>query len=235
MTNPPDAHRKSVIHPIECFQEGWQLIRDQYWLLLGISVVGILIGSVVPLGILMGPMMCGIYLCYLARMRGEPIEFGTLFRGFDYFVQSLIATLIYLGAVMVILIPLMFLLFFFMFAVIMAANEAPDSASVVMVLVLYAAWFGVIMVVSMVAAVFFTFAYPLIVDRKLDGIHALKLSVRAGWDNLGGMLGLLFLGFLLSFVGMLACYVGAFFIMPIYFGAIAVAYRKVFPELQDLA
>ena len=235
MTNPSDAHRKSAIHPVECFQEGWQLVRDQYWLLLGISVVGILIGSVVPLGILMGPLMCGIYICYLAKMRGEPIDFGTLFRGFDYFVQSLIATLIYLGVVLVVLIPLMLLFFFFMFAVIMASNDAPDGVSVVLILVMYAAWFGVIMVVSMVAGVFFSFAYPLIVDRKVDGIQALKMSVRAGWDNLGGMLGLLIIGFALSFVGMLACYVGAFFITPIYFGAIAVAYRKVFPEMQDLA
>ena len=49
-----------VIRPIECMKEGWDLIKDQYWLILGITTVGMLIGSFIPLGIGIGAMFCGI-------------------------------------------------------------------------------------------------------------------------------------------------------------------------------
>ncbi|HUS09425.1 MAG TPA: hypothetical protein VMZ30_03080, partial [Pyrinomonadaceae bacterium] len=53
---------RNAVQPIECIKSGWDLIKSQYWLFVGMTVVGVIIGSVVPLGILMGPMMCGIYL-----------------------------------------------------------------------------------------------------------------------------------------------------------------------------
>ena len=52
--------KRNAVEPIECIKAGFELIKSQYWLFMGISVVGMIIGSVVPLGILMGPMMCGI-------------------------------------------------------------------------------------------------------------------------------------------------------------------------------
>ena len=91
------------IRPFDCLSGSKQLMGEQYWLFLGISVIGILIASFVPLGILMGPMMCGIYYCYFRRMRGEAVEFGMLFKGFDYFVESLIATLILVGVMMAVM------------------------------------------------------------------------------------------------------------------------------------
>ena len=57
------------------------MVRPQYWLMVAVVLVGILIGSFAPMGILLGPMMCGIYLCLLGLMRGERIEFGLLFKG----------------------------------------------------------------------------------------------------------------------------------------------------------
>ena len=35
----------------------------------------LLIGGAVPI-VLIGPMMCGLYLCLFAQMRGQPVEFG---------------------------------------------------------------------------------------------------------------------------------------------------------------
>src|SRR6185436_7088939 len=61
--------------------------------------------SVAPLGILMGPMLCGVYLCLFARMRGERIGFDLLFRGFEHFVPSLIATLIQMVPMMLVIVP----------------------------------------------------------------------------------------------------------------------------------
>src|SRR4051812_15369261 len=94
MTQNLPTFNRNVVQPMECLKAGWALVKEQYWLFVGIMAVGILIAGVVPMGILMGPMMCGIYLVLLQHMRGRPIEFGMLFKGFDYFVESLIATLL---------------------------------------------------------------------------------------------------------------------------------------------
>ena len=56
----------------------------------------------------------------------------------------------------------------------------------------------------------------------------MKLSMKAAFANFWGLLGLMLLSGLMSFVGVLFCYVGAFLVMPIGFGAIAVAYEQVF-------
>jgi len=89
----------------------------------------------------------------------------------------------------------------------------------------------VMMVVSLAIHLLFVFAYPLIVDRKLSGWDAIKLSARASMKNFGGMLGLILLNFLLGLLGVLACYVGVFFVMPISFAGYAAAYRRIFPDL----
>src|SRR5207253_1143717 len=92
--NPDHSEfRRGVIAPLECIKEGWALIKDQYWLFFGISIVGMLVGGVVPV-VLLGPMMVGIFLCLQQRQRNQPVEFGTLFKGFEQFVQGLVVAVL---------------------------------------------------------------------------------------------------------------------------------------------
>src|SRR5256886_17497275 len=86
------------------YQGRLALIKDQYWLFLGISLVGILIGGAVPI-VLLGPMMVGIFLCLLQRQRGEPVEFGTLFKGFEQFVPGLVVAAFKMIPIFIILVP----------------------------------------------------------------------------------------------------------------------------------
>jgi uncharacterized membrane protein len=79
-----------------------------------------------------------------------------------------------------------------------------------------------------VIGVIFIFAYPLIIERKLSGVEAVKLSMKAALANFWGLLGLLLLNALLGLVGALFCYVGAFLVLPLSFAATACAYRQVF-------
>src|SRR5678816_1664037 len=72
-----------VVQPMACLRGGYDLVRSQYWLFVGMALVAIIVGSVVPFGILMGPMMCGLYLAMFRKHRGESVEFGILFKGFD--------------------------------------------------------------------------------------------------------------------------------------------------------
>jgi len=225
--------RRGVVAPVECIKEGWALIKDQYWLFLGISLVGILIAGVVPI-VLLGPMMIGIFLCLLQKQRGEPVEFGTLFNGFEQFVPGLVVAALKMIPIFIILVP------YYIFLVAMMATSMPhgrnpspeDSQAFVLSFFGFEiVFFVVIMVVSMLIEIFFMFTFPLIADRKLSGLDAVKLSFRAGKANLGGIIGLILLNGLLGFVGVLCCIIGVYFYLPIAFASQVVAYRRVFPDL----
>lgn len=228
--------QKVKIDPIGCYKQAFKLVEGKYWLLMGISVAGMLIGGAVPI-VLIGPFTCGVYLCFLEQYRGGDFEFGDLFRGFDYFVPSLIVSLILFGVAMLIIMP--GCLIAFALVLVSTASAAADGgqagASAIaglgpVVFVLLLLFF---LVLAMVACTFFMFAFPLIVDRKLDGTAAVAQSARAVAKNFGGVFGLTLINTLLGIVGAMACYVGSFFLIPISFAAMTIAYRKVFPEIGD--
>lgn len=221
--------RRVPIRPVDCLRQAVDLLREQYWLFVGICAVGILIGSAVPLGILMGPMMCGIYLCYFTRLRGERVTFELLFKGFDYFLESLIATLILVGAMVVIVVPLYLLFFVGFFALVASAGQGGEEEVLIGFFGLFGLLYLLILVLALLVGTFFAFVYPLIVDRGLRAVPALKTSFRAVMANLGGMLGLVFLSSVISLLAACCCYLPVFFVLPITFGATTLAYRKVFP------
>ena len=230
--NPnPIEFRSGVIAPVECIKEGWQLIKDQYWLFLGLTLVAMLVGGAVPV-VIIGPMMIGLYMCLLAKMRGEPVEFGMLFKGFDYFTQGLVAAAI--QTVPVILVLAVGQVIFVAFMMIIMPTQRGEAMPPVFFvgLVFYVL---IAIIASLAVHSLFLFAYPLIADRNLPGLDAIKLSYRAALQNLGGIIGLLLLVTGLGILGVFACYVGAFLVMPISFASYAVAYRRVFPESGPLA
>ena len=230
--NPnPTEFKTGVIAPIECLKEGWATIKDRYWLFLGITLVGIIVGGAVPI-VLVGPMMCGLYMCLFAKMRGEPVEFSQLFKGFDYFVPALVAAAI--QTVPVIIIIVIADIFFLAFTYLVLPNSPGEGPPVIF-------WVGLVLfmlfaaIVSIIIHTLFLFSYPLVVDRRLSGMEAIKTSYRAALKNLGGILGLIMLMFLLAILGVLACYVGLLFFLPVSFAAYAAAYRRVFPDIGILS
>lgn len=226
---PEIPFRRNVVEPVECIKGGWELIKNQYWLFVGMTLVAVLIGSAVPI-ILIGPMMCGLNLAFFKTRRGEPVEFGTLFKGFDYFGQSLIAALLHALPILVVVIPAY--VFFYISMIVSIAAQGndpnPNPAPFLGVLAVFGLFWLVVMIVIIVISIGFLFAYPLIVDRKLKAIDAIKLSFRAGLSNFWRLLGMMLLTGLMTTVGVLACYVGAFLVMPLSYAAIAKAYEQVF-------
>ena len=227
-TTPEVPFNRGVISPVECLSEGFNLIKDQYWLFLGICAVAMIIGQAVPLGILMGPMMCGIYLCFFSKRRGLPFEFGTLFKGFDYFGQSIVASLLHFVPVVAIIIPAYVIGYVGMFGMIAALGaDSSGIASILLFIVLIFFWLVVILLL-IVVAIGFSFAYPLIVDRGMQGFDAVKVSFRGAFANFWGLLGMAVLSALLSVVGVFLCYVGVLFVFPITLSAVAIAYERIF-------
>lgn len=216
--------RTGAINPIECIIESWNLIKQDYWLFLGICLLGIVGGSFAPLGILIGPMMCGVYYCYLSRMSGKEVSLNLLMKGFDHFLQSFIATMVQILPVFLIMIPIDLVLFFTVFS---QMRHKSDPTFIFLPLI---GTIVVSVVISMLLGILFIFAFPLIVDKGLSGIDAVKLSVRAVLANFGGIFSLLLLCGMITSVGILACYIGTILVLPVTFGAYAIAYRKIFPQ-----
>lgn len=224
--------RRGVISPLECIKEGWALIKDQYWLFFGISIVGMLVGGAFAI-VLMGPMMVGVFLCLQQRQRNQPVEFGTVFKGFELFVQGLVVTVLKFIPMLVLLVPY----YIFLFGVMMTMqhrqiNSHEDASQLMFSMFGFELVFAAIMVaVSMVTEIFFMLAYPLVADKRISGLDAVKLSFRAARANLGGIVGLILLNGLFTFLGILCCIVGMYFYLPIAFASHAVAYRRIFPDM----
>lgn len=219
--------RTGVIRPVECVKQGWEMIKDQYWLIFAITLVGFLIASVVPLGILFGPMICGIFFCFLQKADTRTTSFEGLFKGFEYFLPSFIATLFVLVPAIIFGIAAYVPLVMMQISMMNKRNPNPEEIFT---------YFGIFTVAMLFLGLFLgaihallMFAYPLIVERKLSGLEAAKLSARAVIKNLGGIGGLIAAHIGMIFVGYLLCFVGVYLMLPIMIASIVVAYRQVFP------
>jgi len=202
--------------------------EDQYWLFVGMSAVAIILGSLVPFGILFGPMMCGIYIALFQRRRDLTVEFGALFKGFDFFGESIVATLIHYVPIVIIIIPFYIVLYGGLFLIMPRQGGEPDPSTLFGFFAVLIVFGLIMMVLIVLLSVVFTFSYPLIIDRKMSGLDAVKLSAKAALANFWPLLGLLLLNGLIGFAGVLLCYVGVFLALPVTFAAIAVAYKQVF-------
>ena len=212
--------------PIDRLMKAKDMLGEQYWLFLGIAFVAMLIGAAVPFGILMGPMMCGMYMCYRQRMNGQQTKFDLLFKGFDHFVPSLIATLIMVGISLVIFVPLYVIMMVVIFGGAAAGGGSDEAMMAMLPIILL---LDLVMVVaSFLIYVPFVFVYPLIVDRKLNGLDAVKLSAKAAFQNIWSVLAIVLVNGLLSIVGACLCYIPAILLMPLTFGSIFQLYRDVF-------
>jgi uncharacterized membrane protein len=228
MTTPEIPFNRKVVDPVACIKAGWELVKPQYWLFVGMTFVAFFIGSAVPLGILMGPMMCGIYLTCFTRRRREPVEFGLLFKGFDFFGPSVIATLLHAIPIVVIVVPVYLLFYASMVLTLVAQGDEPNPAALLGVLGTFSLVVLVVVVLMVIISIGFTFAYPLIVDRRLKGVDAVKLSFKAAMANFWRLLAMGLLTMVMGMLGLALCYVGMFLVFPISYGAIAAAYEQVF-------
>lgn len=212
-----------VIRPVEVYKEAWNIIKGDFWMVFAVDIVGIIIAGAVPL-VLVGPMMCGIYMVLLGKMEGKPVDFQKLFKGFDFFLPSLLLTVI-------IMAPFLILAVVF-YVPILAMTIIGDRMNESELMMFIAALIAVELVVGFLMVCIHSlllFAYPLMADKKLPAMECIKLSARACWNNLGGIVGLIGVGFVVCIAGYLMLCIGIYLVMPLIMMATAVAYRKVFP------
>jgi uncharacterized membrane protein len=232
----------------DCIGQGWSLVTRSLGLYIGVSFVGMLlitIVSCIPIVnlFLIAPLMGGLIYIALRDIHNEPIEFGMLFKGFEKFVPLMVVGIIQ-GIPGLIFTILRFTLDF---ASLFGKIGAPPSrrgdffqtmqsdfgglaAGLSLLVILISLGF---VVFSIIWAVIFFFAVPLVIDRNMGAIDAIKLSAQAAFNNVGGILLLLILGGLVNILGVIALCFGLLVSVPVTIVANTVAYRMVFPRLDQ--
>lgn len=214
--------RKVKLGPLKCYFEAKEFLGDQYWLFFGIYFVSFLVAGFVPI-ILLGPAMAGLSVCFLARANKQRVEFEYVYKGFDYFGPSVIATLIYFAALLVLYIP--FFVGMIGGVVLISSQEPPLVISGILIIVLA---FAYLMLVASIAMMHLMFAILLIVDKKMDAWPATVLALKGISRNLMEVIGVTAVGQLIVTGGMMLCLVPAFLAIPIVITGHFIAYWKIY-------
>ncbi|HUD83796.1 MAG TPA: hypothetical protein VMQ67_09850, partial [Candidatus Saccharimonadales bacterium] len=197
-----------------CVRRGWALLRANFWPFVGVNALFIALlgfassvgGASIrngPLGhnsaeinsalaiLVWGPLMGGLFLYFLKKIRNEKATVETAFCGFSHrFLQLFLAgfvtsLLTWLGFLCLIL-PGIYLL---------------------------VAWL---------------FTLPLVIDKGLDFWSAMELSRKAVTKHWWKFLGLGIVLLLLSFAGVLMCFIGVFVMSPLVLLTLMYVYEDVF-------
>lgn len=226
-----------------CVSNAWNLVKQNYGLYLGITLVTILLAGCIPCVslFLVGPIMGGFYYVVLREMRGEPVDFGMMFRGFDKFVPLMVVGIVQsipeiIGQILRITVDLGRIGIdgasrngdFGNFQD--SSNPFPVAlAGGMLVIIIIVAL--VLIVVGVAWRVLLFFAIPLVMEHDMGAVDAMKLSAKAAMSSVGGIILLIIFQALIGVLGVLMICIGLFFVMPIIYAASVFAYRQVFPDL----
>ena len=183
-------------------KEGFDLYKNNLGLLILASLIAFLLSGV-TLGILGGPMFAGLIGIILRLRDGDPTQpvVGDVFQGFQHFLPSFLFGIVW-GAI--ILVGCLILAFI------------PCLGQLLSICL------------ALAAGAFLMFGLFLIVDRQMDFWPASMASIEKVKPTFLPYLGLAVVAGVIGQIGALACGIGAFATMPIYFTIIAVVYRDVF-------
>jgi hypothetical protein len=185
----------------DCFSRSWDLLRDNFWLLVGATALVFVIRAGlsfflvvgIPTNVLLGfVLQGGLSLLFLKRLRAQPADIGVTFSGFTLALLPLMVSGLIAHA-------LTFIGFFL---------------CVFPAVYLIVAWW--------------LFTPLLILDKGLDFWPALECSRRVVTHHWWQCFGLFLLAVLVGLLGLAACGVGIFFTVPIAVGATVCAYESIF-------
>jgi Predicted integral membrane protein len=235
---------KGAIDATGCISNAWNLIKPNYGMYLGIAVLAWIMVTCIPCVnfFIMGPVMGGVYYVLLRDMRGEPVDFGMMFKGFEKFGSTLAVGLI--QAIPGIVYQIIDLFANVSMKMMELGNiptgrsgdfyqsSSSDALFAGGVLIFYLIFVFVYALIAAIWAISFVFAIPLVMEHDLGPIDALKLSAKAAWSNVFGVIFLAFLVWIMLVLGVLALCIGIFFVLPMVTSSFAFAYRQVFPALN---
>jgi uncharacterized membrane protein len=210
-----------------CVTRGWEAVKGNLWPTVGttllvmfamqaagaIPFLGILIGLVVN-----GPLLGGLYVYFLKMIRGEPTTVGDGFAGFSKAFVPLMLNMLFMS--------LLLYIWFAPAAIYAFTSKAltPGGSFPPMLAILA----GLALLPMIYLAVGFTFSFPLIVDLELGVMDAIKVSFKVVNMHWWSIFALMLVSGVLAMLGLIACCVGIFITMPIFYAAFCYAYEDIF-------
>ena len=208
-----------------CFSRSWELMKSNFWLVVGTCFVSTILqqipGMIPGIGILFtlvlyGPFRGGMYGFFLKLMRGQPASFGDCFSGFSSrFLQLMLTVLvpglIGLGAV---------------FGMPTGRGGGPPPVIFMMV--------PLLMIPVVYLTVAWTFALPLVMDKGMKFWPALEVSRKATRGHWWSLFVLIFAEGLVMIAGALVCGVGVLVAIPVAYAMHTYAYEDIFGTGQAL-
>jgi uncharacterized membrane protein len=73
--------------------QGWEMVKADMGNFILMALVLSALSSMVPI-IIQGPLMVGFHIVCIKKILGRQTEFGDLFKGFNFFVPALVASLL---------------------------------------------------------------------------------------------------------------------------------------------
>jgi hypothetical protein len=73
--------------------EGWTMVKADIGTYMLMAFLLSILSAMVPI-IIQGPLLVGFHLYCMKKIMGRPAELGDLFKGFNFFVPSLVASLL---------------------------------------------------------------------------------------------------------------------------------------------
>lgn len=195
------------IAPTECVGRAFKLVRKNFWLTVGstfLVYLAILAAGMIPFGgiVVQGPLLGGLFWMLLKLIRGEHTGVGDAFEGFNRGWGQLVGVSVVPSLLaFATLIPA-----FIVFAVGMIQAHGEDPSVPIMVVA------GLLGFVGFLAAIYltitWTFALPLVADKRMEFWPAMQLSRRIVSMHWWQIFGVVFLSGLLifgvMFVGIMA-------------------------------
>ena len=81
------------VHAGRWISEGWALVTADLGNYVLLALIFLVLSSAVPV-ILQGPMIAGLHIFTMKKLMGRRAEFADLFTGFNYFVPTLVASIV---------------------------------------------------------------------------------------------------------------------------------------------
>ncbi len=204
---------------------GWALYKANFGVCVGATVLVMLcnqaagfipiVGIILSL-IVQGPLMGGLNNFYIKLVRGEAPGVGDAFSGFSKSFWRLCGTFL-----------LMMLIVYIWFAPVgIAAFALSESSSAFWPVLIVLGLIG--LVGAVYVGVSFVFAMALCIDMELGPLDSLRVSRRVVSKRWLPIFGLIVVAGLLSALGILGCFIGIIFTMPILYVVTILTYEDIF-------
>jgi uncharacterized membrane protein len=224
----------------EAARTGWELVKANLGIMIGATILvwlivlacGIVpfVGGIAQL-VLQGPLMGGLYLFYLAYLRGGRATVGDAFSGFrigfanlmlTHIVSSLLAGVCFIPAGIL-----------FVISIVVQSGSRSFEFGGLLIAAIVLGIFGFIAMVYL--QVSWIFALPLAADKQLGFWQAMQVSRKVVGKHWWGIFGLVFVTGLVVLLGVLVCGVGVLVAGPVAGLMLLHQYNRIFGDLRPQA